>query len=673
MPGPASPPHRLTCVAGIIRREDVDEVRERARIEEVISAHVTLKPAGVGSLKGLCPFHDERSPSFNVRPSVGRYHCFGCGEGGDVFTFLMKMDGMGFAEAVEHLAGKVGVQLRYEDGGPTRPREEPGKRQRLLDAHRVAQEFYAEQLMTPAATAARRLLAERSFKQADAEHFGVGFAPQGWDNLSRHLQGRGYTREELIAAGLVSQGQRGVYDRFRGRVVWPIRDVTGATIGFGARKLFDDDNGPKYLNTPETSLYKKSQVLYGIDLAKREIAKESKVVVVEGYTDVMAAHLSGVTTAVATCGTAFGAEHARVVRRLMGDTAAGGGLQLRSGASLGGEVIFTFDGDAAGQKAAERAFGQDQQFYAQTFVAVADGGMDPCDLRVANGPEAVKALVDGRKPLFEFVIRTDLKGFDLNTAEGRVGALRQAAPRVAEIRDTALRPEYTRMLAGWLGMDERTVSQEVRKAAGTPSRRGEPSRRRPDADRSAGADATAGTESPTNGDGSADPGATQPPTNEIPRPDPRDPAARTEHLILVAVLQYPQHVPEEFDELPADAFLTPAWRAIHDAIAAAGGAVTGRAIGAAAWIDAVAEQAPESVASLIPGLAVANLPADEASLPTTVAGLVQRRVEDCLHRQYSDALRRLQQADPSDFDAYQAANAEVFRLRRQLSALDEPA
>ena len=388
--------HRLRSVAGLIRREDVDQVRERARIDEIVSAHVTLKPAGVGALVGLCPFHDERSPSFNVRPSVGRYHCFGCGEGGDVIEFVMKMDGLSFTEAIEYLAGKTGVQLRYEEGGNARPREEPGKRQRLLEANKVAAEFFAEQLMGPDAAAARAFLAERSFDRSDAELFGVGFAPKGWDALQRHLQGRGFTQAELVASGLMSQGQRGIYDRFRGRVMWPIRDVTGAVIGFGARRLFEDDQGPKYLNTPETSLYKKSHVLYGIDLAKREIAKGKRVVVVEGYTDVMAAHLSGVTTAVATCGTAFGADHAKVVRRLLGDTTAGGGMQLASGGTVGGEIIFTFDGDAAGQKAAERAYGEDQRFFAQTYVAVADGGMDPCDLRMAKGPGGRAGT--GRRP-----------------------------------------------------------------------------------------------------------------------------------------------------------------------------------------------------------------------------------------------------------------------------------
>jgi DNA primase len=646
-------------VAGLIRREDVDQVRERARIDEIVSAHVTLKPAGVGALVGLCPFHDERSPSFNVRPSVGRYHCFGCGEGGDVIEFIMKMDGLSFTEAIEYLAGKTGVQLRYEEGGSARPREEPGKRQRLLEANRVAAEFYAEQLMGPDAAAARTFLAERSFDRSDAEHFGVGFAPKGWDALQRHLQGRGFTQAELVASGLMSQGQRGIYDRFRGRVMWPIRDVTGAVIGFGARRLFEDDQGPKYLNTPETSLYKKSHVLYGIDLAKREIAKGKRVVVVEGYTDVMAAHLSGVTTAVATCGTAFGADHAKVVRRLLGDTTAGGGLQLKSGTSLGGEIIFTFDGDAAGQKAAVRAFGEDQRFFAQTFVAVEPSGMDPCDLRMVGGPEAVRALVDGRVPLFQFVVRSKLDEFDLNTAEGRVGALRAAAPIIAGIRDTALRPEYARLLAGWIGTDERAVAREIQRALSTPSLREAPPT------------APGGDGGQGGADGPGEPPATGG-VQQLPAPDPRDPVARDERLALVAVLQYPQHVPASFDALAEDAFSVPAWRAVHAAIRAAGGAAAGRDVSAAQWVGAVLEQASETVTGVVTQLSVASLPEDrEAAIAAFVEGVVNRVLDMGLMRRVADARSRLQRLDPSDAEAYQAAFAELLAIEAERRTLRE--
>ncbi|HWJ85412.1 MAG TPA: DNA primase, partial [Cellulomonas sp.] len=606
-------------MAGRIRREDVEAVRERARIEEIVGAHVALKPAGVGSLKGLCPFHDEKSPSFHVRPQVGRYHCFGCGEGGDVISFVQQVDGLGFTEAVEYLASRVGIQLRYEEGGAPRPGDEPGKRRRLIEAHAVAETYFREQLASPGAAAGRTFLAERGFDRSAAEHFGVGFAPQGWDSLLRHLRGRGFTEAELTASGLVSQGQRGIYDRFRGRLVWPIREVTGETVGFGARRLFDEDPGPKYLNTPETPLYRKSHVLYGLDLAKRDMQRDKRVVVVEGYTDVMAMQLSGIGSAVATCGTAFGPDHARIVRRLVGDSGSSGGVQLASGTSVGGEIIFTFDGDAAGQKAALRAFGEDQSFSAQTFVAVEPSGMDPCELRQAKGPDAVRALVAGRQPLYEFVIRSTLATFDLATAEGRVGALRAAAPVVAGIRDAALRPEYTRLLAGWLGIeDQDSVRRAVAGASRVTPRPDE--RRGPDRNDGRRAAARPDERHPQDRNDGDQPDRPV----RLPMPDRRDPVAQTERTALEVVLQQPHLVPAEFDELAADAFSAPAYRAVHEAIRAAGGLAVAQPLSAGgdatAWVGAVIEQAAAAVAPLVTELAVAPLPEDR---PAALADYVR--------------------------------------------------
>lgn len=668
-------------MAGRIRREDVAAVRERVRIEDVVGEHVTLKPAGVGSMKGLCPFHDERSPSFHVRPQVGLWHCFGCSEGGDVISFLQKIDGLAFTEAVEHLAGRVGLQLRYEDGGAARPGEEPGRRQRMLEAHRVAAAYYAEQMVSPQAAVGRTFLAERGFDRSAAEQFGIGFAPAGWDHLLRHLRGRGYTEAELVATGLMSQGNRGLYDRFRGRLVWPIRDVTGDVVGFGARRLLEEDQGPKYLNSPETALYKKAQVLYGIDLAKREIAKSKQVVVVEGYTDVMAAHLSGVPTAVATCGTAFGPDHARIVRRLVGDTSAGGGgVQLASGTSVGGEIIFTFDGDAAGQKAALRAFGEDQKFYAQTFVAIEPSGMDPCDLRLAKGPEAVRALVAGRQPLFEFVIRSTIRAHDLNTAEGRVGALRASAPIVAGIRDAALRPEYARMLAGWLGMESDAVRQAVQAAsrAGAGSDGGRDGRRADPVVPGPGqrGDRPGDRRGPGRPDRPDDARQAQP--SRPAGPDRTDPVARLERQALEAVLQHPGVVdPTAFDALPSDAFTVPAFRAVHEAIRAAGGlgslasaTVTGEPA-ASAWVERVRDEAAGTVAGLVTELAVAPLPEDRPeALDDYVRGVVEALVDLGLTRQIADARGRLQRMDPvTDGPAYQDAFASLVALEGRRRAL----
>ncbi len=436
-----------------IRQADVDEVKARTNIADIVGERVALKSAGVGSMKGLCPFHDERSPSFHVRPQVGYYHCFGCGESGDVYSFLRAMDHVSFTEAVERLAGRIGFALHYEDGGAA---PETSGRTRLYQANSAAAEWFRGQLSSPEADAARRFLGERGFDADAAAHFGVGYAPKGWNGVRDAMKAQGFTDDELTTAGLLSQGQRGVYDRFRGRLVWPIRDVTGQTIGFGARKLYDDDQGPKYLNTPETPIYKKAQVLYGLDLAKKDISRSHRVVVVEGYTDVMACHLAGITTAIASCGTAFGSDHITVLRRVMGDDTASG------------EVIFTFDPDAAGQKAALRAFGDEKRFAAQTYVAVGPDGLDPCDLRLHRGDAAVRAIMDDKTPMFEFVMDQRLAGYDLSTVEGRVGALRAAAPIVAEIRDPALRPGYTRVLARKLGMDLSEVRPAVERATRAP-------------------------------------------------------------------------------------------------------------------------------------------------------------------------------------------------------------
>lgn len=658
-----------------IRVEDIAAVRERAHIEDVVGEHVTLKPAGVGSMKGLCPFHDEKSPSFHVRPPVGLWHCFGCSEGGDVISFVQKIDGLGFTEAVEHLAARVGVQLRYEDGGPARPGEESGRRQRLLEAHRHAAAYYAEQLVTPAGAVGRAFLAERGFDRTAAEHFGVGFAPQGWDALLRHLRTKGFTEPELTASGLMSQGNRGLYDRFRGRLVWPIRDVTGDVVGFGARRLLEEDTGPKYLNSPETALYKKTQVLYGIDLAKREIAKRRQVVVVEGYTDVMAAHLSGVPTAVATCGTAFGTDHARVVRRLLGDTSAGGGVQLASGASVGGEIIFTFDGDAAGQKAALRAFGEDQRFYAQTFVAVEPGGMDPCELRQERGPDAVLALVAGRQPLFEFVIRSTIAQHDLNTAEGRVAALRASVPIVARIRDAALRPEYARMLAGWLGMELDGVLRAVSAAgrtlgpgAGSGGSGADEGARRPGG---RGAEPMMpGPQRDERGSGAREPSRGRPEA-----PDRADPVARLQRNVLEAVLQHPGKVDAAvFDALAPEAFSVPALAAVHEAIRAAGGVGAVAELGGdLPWLERVREEAAGPVEGLVTELAVTPLPEDRPdAIEDYVRGVVGGLVDLGLTRQIADARGRLQRMDPEkDADAYRAAFAELVAIEGRRRALRE--
>lgn len=645
-------------MAGRIKAEDIATVKERTSIEDVVRDHVTLRPAGVGSLKGLCPFHDEKTPSFTVRPTVGSYHCFGCGEGGDVISFVQKVEHLTFTESIERLAAKLGLELHYEEGGG--PREggmSLGKRSRLIEAHRVAQEFYAGILLDtgrPEARVGRDFLRERGFDSAAAERFGIGFAPQGGEALTRHLRERGFTEDEVVTGGLSGRGSRGLYDRFRGRLVWPIRDTTGDTVGFGARRLFDDDRiAAKYLNTSETPIYKKSQVLYGLDAAKKAISTERRAIVVEGYTDVMAAHLSGVEGAVATCGTAFGIEHIKILRRIMRDETDG--PQAR--------VIFTFDGDAAGQKAAMKAFGEDQRWAAQSFVAVAPDGMDPCELRIAKGDAAVRALVDDAVPMFEFAVRTTIRRFDLDTAEGRVEAMKSVAPIIGSIRDTSLRPEYTRTVSGWLGIEVEQMAAEVRKAGRVRHDDVVDLSRRP-----AGTD-----EVPEPAPGEAAP---------LPVPDLRDPVVFTERQLLQALIQYPlQFTDEAVDSLRPEAFVAPAHRAVLDGIRIA--APTARRASTAAWVAAVGEAAPLAVRGLVSELSVAPLP----TRYDTSTGLPPQRYLDSLvvgvrdaqlGRLIADAMaavRRVQndpESDPADLRertmALHRLELERVALRERLSS-----
>ena len=401
---------------GRIRDEDLQLGRSRSPIGEVVGEYLQQRSAGGGSMKGLCPFHDEKTPSFNVTPARGLWYCFSCAEGGDVIAFVRKIDNLGFTEAVERLAARANIELRYEQGGQV-PGQEQSRRRRLIEAHRTAANFYAEKLTGASATVARDFLASRGFELADAERFGVGYAPDDWEITTRHLRGRGFTEEELLAGGLAGQGRHGLVDKFRGRLIWPIRDLSGDVIAFGARKLSEADKGPKYLNTPESPIFKKSSVLYGADLAKRDIAQRRQAVIVEGYTDVMACHLAGVTTAVATSGTSFGEGHIGILRRLIMDD------------RQWGEVIFTFDGDAAGRRAALRAFSLEEKFKTQTFIAVQPDGMDPCDLRGKEGDAAVRELVASRVPLYEFAVRSAMSDFDLDVGRGPGRGPRRARRR----------------------------------------------------------------------------------------------------------------------------------------------------------------------------------------------------------------------------------------------------
>jgi DNA primase len=603
-------------VAGRIKEEDIAEVREKARIDDVISAYVTLKNAGGGNLKGLCPFHDEKSPSFNVTPSRGMYHCFGCNAGGDVIKFVMEVDGLSFTETVERLADKVGVQLRYEEGGPQRPSGGP-QRPRLVEAHKQAAAWYAEQLQTADAMTARQFLDQRGFDKDAAETFGVGFSPRGGEDLLRHLRKQGFGEQELVSSGLIGEG-RGLYDRFRGRLMWPIRDSSGDVIGFGARRIFDDDRiEAKYLNTPETAIYKKSQVLYGIDLARREIARASQAVVVEGYTDVMACHLAGVKTAVATCGTAFGDDHGRVIRRLLQDHD-----------EFRGEVIFTFDGDEAGQKAALRAFEGDQNFAGQTYVAVEPSGLDPCDLRLEQGDAAVRELVARRVPLYRFVLGNVVSRYDLDRADGRIDAMRDAARLVTAIRDRSKVDAFARELAGMLGIDPNDVQREVRRAASRASATSVIPEVRPGTD----------------------------------LPDARDPRFTLERETLKLVVQHPAVIGPALADVGPEDFTHPAYRAMWAVVAAVGGAVDADQQWTA-WLHE--NTSDERLQGLISALSVESLHSSKEPTAGYAAQHVHRLRELTAMRRIADLKSRLQRTNPVEHAT------EYNRMFGELVALEQ--
>ncbi|MEU0495926.1 DNA primase [Mycobacterium sp. NPDC006124] len=628
---------------GRIPDRDIAAIRESTRIEDLVGDYVQLRRAGADSMKGLCPFHDEKSPSFHVRPNHGHFHCFGCGEGGDVYAFLQKIEHVSFVEAVEMLADRINYTVTYTGGSTTNVQRDKGSRSRLIAANAAAQAFYAEALQSDEAAPARQYLVERNFDAAAAAHFGCGFAPSGWDTLTKHLLRKGFEFKELEAAGLSMEGRRGPRDRFNRRLLWPIRASSNEVIGFGARRIFDDDTmTAKYLNTPETVLYKKSNVLFGLDLAKRDIAKGHQAVVVEGYTDVMAMHMAGVTTAVASCGTAFGEEHLSMLRRLMMDDNF-----------FRGELIYVFDGDAAGRAAAVKAFEGEQNLSGQSFVAVADEGMDPCDLRLKSGDAALRDLVARRTPLFEFVIRTALADHDLDSAEGRVSALRRCVPMAARIKDPTLRDEYARQLAGWVGWDD--VAQVIGRVRETAKAGGSPQRR----DNRRASAATAGP---------ADAAVV------VPRPDPKDPTLWPQRDSLKAALQYPALAGPVFDTLTVESFTHPAYAAVRAAITSAGGMSAGGSGGQ--WIDAVREQAASpQVANLINELGVeAFRVEDDDRLARYIGGVLARLQEVWVGRQIAEMKSKLQRMSPVDNDEeYNALFGDLVAMETYRRSLLERA
>jgi len=641
----------VTRGRGRIPDRDIAAIRERVRIEDLVGDYVQLRRAGADSLKGLCPFHDEKSPSFHVRPNHGHFHCFGCGEGGDVYAFVQKIEHVSFVEAVELLADRVGHTVTYTGGSTTNVQRDRGSRSRLLAANAAAQEFYAEALKSDEAAPAREYLVQRNFDAEAAARFGCGFAPSGWETLTKHLLRKGFEFKELEAAGLSREGRRGPMDRFHRRLLWPIRASGGEVIGFGARRIFDDDQmEAKYINTPETVLYRKSSVLFGLDLAKRDIAKSHQAVVVEGYTDVMAMHLSGVTTAVASCGTAFGDEHLSMLRRLMMDDNF-----------FRGELIYVFDGDAAGRAAAVKAFEGEQNLAGQSFVAVASEeklvGMDPCDIRLHFGEGALRDLVARRTPLFEFAIRTALADHDLDSAEGRVNALRQCVPMVARIKEPMLRDEYARRLAGWVGWED--VAQVISRVREEAQKRGMPER--------GGRRRTPVTEEVASRQARHAAGAAE-------RPDPADPTLWPQREALKSALQYPALAGPVFDSLTVESFTHPGYAAVREAIGAAGGAAAGQSGGE--WIDAVrghaASEAGEGLVNEL-GVEAINVE-DDDKMPRYIAGVLARLQEVWVGRQIAEVKSKLQRMSPVDQgDEYHALFGDLVAMEAYRRSLLEQA
>jgi DNA primase len=433
-------------MAGRIRQEDIQVVRERTDIVKVISAHLQLKKAGRDSLVGLCPFHTEKTPSLSVSPSKQVYHCFGCGEGGNVFRFVEKVENLSFGESVERLAADVGVTLRYE-GQTASDRRATGHRQALHRAVLEAGRLFNRMLLEGREAAeARAYLASRAITQQSVDRFGIGYAPGYPDFLLKRMS-KTHSSELLVEAGLVARDGAGeLRDRFRGRVIFPIHDLSGNAVGFGGR-LLEGPNAPrnaaKYVNSPETPIYRKSTLLYNLNRAKAELSRSGRAFLVEGYTDVIALDQSGMPSAVATCGTALGEDHIRLLSRFTE------------------RVILAFDSDEAGARAAERAYQFHERYPVDISVLVLPSGQDPADFVKAEGGEAFGELAERAVALVEYMIDRSLVGRDLTDLEERVRAVRAGLALVAGLEDPVRRQEYARVLAGRVGEPEISVMLQL--------------------------------------------------------------------------------------------------------------------------------------------------------------------------------------------------------------------
>ena len=589
-----------------IPKEEVEEVREAADLYELISETVTLKRSGSEIYMGLCPFHDEKTPSFSVRPSLGTWHCFGCGEGGDVFDYVEKRDGVDFQEAVKILADRYSIPLHLQQRSNL---SKLSSRSRLLEACAEAENFFRQSAKEDPERHLEKFLAGRQFSLEQGEEFGCGWAPNSYDALLTHLVAKGFAVQEAVEAGLARKKEGGgAYDYFRGRVTWPIFDSAGRVIGFGARRVLDEDKiEAKYINTPETPLYKKSRVLFGLNLAKDEIARSRSAVVVEGYTDVMAMRFSGVKNAVAACGTAFGYEHAQILRRLIQDDAVGK-IQLKT--EKQSRVVFAFDGDEAGKKATLKAMELDSAFLSQTFVARTENGMDPCDLRMEEGEEALKGLVERAKPIYEFIIDGILENFEKKEDVEKAERIEEATSIVSSIKDAFLREFYTQYLVRKLSslllpyLDSKTTKSVLlafkNRSVDSPElsqRIGflvERSIKNLEWKKEESAFKERGPKGP-----------------EKVKESVQDPVFACEQQLMALAVQRPEDINSDlWKDLEEDNFKAPVFMDLFLAIEAAGGIEAAKEAGSKEWVRRLMESVPSALYPTIPALASIPLPSE---------------------------------------------------------------
>lgn len=423
-----------------ISADEIQRIKESNPLRDVVEQHVTLRGTG-RSLKGLCPFHDERTPSFTVNEHTNTWKCFGCGEGGDVIQFVMQIEGgQDFRYAAQLLAERSHITLQGVDADDDTDRKQREQRSAIYDVNAAAADFYTSCLLNDTeARPARAFLSERHFTAEHAKQFGCGYAPKSGQALVTFLSENGFDLEIAEAAGLVTRSQYGkTYDRFQGRPTWAIRNEFDKVVGFGARRLFDDDRVPgKFINTSETPVYKKSEVLYGYDMARTSIVKQRHVIVVEGYADVMACHVAGVTNAVATCGTAFTKEHLRILRRSVGDA---------------GEITFGFDSDKAGRKATLSVYEISQGSVRSVTAFEESNGKDPELVRRIEGDEAVRSLVSRRVPLLTRVLDATIDEHPVESPDDKAYAASAAAALLTHVHDPIARNVYAEHVARRLGV-----------------------------------------------------------------------------------------------------------------------------------------------------------------------------------------------------------------------------